>query len=405
MDKKEEIKKLKEEKRYEEIYQKFGMREYKKNTPFLYRKKDISRLTKEGKYEDIFNKYGKKEYDSKLSQAKYNDIKMEKGIANAILWRINRNIKRIGLYLGIASSALTLSVPGINATTVKENGIKYEKDIEKYDEKIRSYADEVNKLKLNDVQVFMKVIDDMWSGIKGYKDPERDIIGYLELDLANEDGYGVCRNMANDIAKKLNEINPDYNARTMVVEMAHEGKYETADIERNVIDDNETVANNSERESDSDKMADILGNHMITLVDVKADNLIVVLDPTNPGIGIYQNGKIKMLNSVKGNELNFDTRRMTTAVFSNGYKESVETVTDYAESYKKSKLTPEQIEEKYGLAAQNEALKEVRKIEQRVENDKKKTQKEKFREGLRVESLDQIKQKQKLNEEEKDMER
>ena len=112
-----------------------------------------------------------------------------------------------------------------------------------------------------------------------------------------------------------------------------------------------------------------------------------------------------MLNSVKGNERNFDTRRMTTAVLSNGYKESVETVTDYAESYKKSKLTPEQIEEKYGLAAQNEALKEVRKIEQRVENDKKKTQKEKFREGLRVESLDQIKQKQKLNEEEKDMER
>ena len=49
MDKKEEIKKLKEEKRYEEIYQKFGMREYKKNTPFLYRKKDISRLAKEGK--------------------------------------------------------------------------------------------------------------------------------------------------------------------------------------------------------------------------------------------------------------------------------------------------------------------------------------------------------------------
>ena len=32
-------------------------------------------------------------------------------------------------------------MPGINATTVKENGIKYEKDIEKYDEKIRSYAE------------------------------------------------------------------------------------------------------------------------------------------------------------------------------------------------------------------------------------------------------------------------
>ena len=84
---------------------------------------------------------------------------------------------------------------------------------------------------------------------------------------------------------------------------------------------------------------------------------------------------------------------------------SVETVTDYAESYKKSKLTPEQIEEKYGLAAQNEALKEVRKIEQRIEDSKKKTQKAKFREGLKVENLGQMEQKQKLNEEEKDMER
>lgn len=39
MDKKEEIKRLKKEKNYEEIYRKFGSKEYVKNTPSSYRKK------------------------------------------------------------------------------------------------------------------------------------------------------------------------------------------------------------------------------------------------------------------------------------------------------------------------------------------------------------------------------
>ena len=35
---------------------------------------------------------------------------------------------------------------------------------------------------------------------------------------------------------------------------------------------------------------------MVTLVDVPSDELTVVLDPTNPGIGIYKDGKIIMFN-------------------------------------------------------------------------------------------------------------
>ena len=120
--------------------------------------------------------------------------------------------------------------------------------------------------------------------------------------------------------------------------------------------ENETVDTDSSSRDVQNKMSDILGNHMITLVDVKSDNLIVVLDPTNPGIGIYQNGKIEMLNSVKGNELNFDTRKFTTFITSNGYKDGAESVIDFADSYQESKLSPEQIEENYGLDAQYQAL-------------------------------------------------
>lgn len=404
MDKKEEIKRLKKEKNYEEIYRKFGSKEYVKNTPSSYRKKDLNKLVKEGKFEDIYSKYGKKVYNNLLSRAKYQEIKENKGRKSAILWRIKRSLKLTGLYLGIASSTFTLSFPVLNASTTKENEIKYEKEIKNYDNKIKKYAEEVNELKLNDVQVFMKVIDDMWNQIKGYKNPELDLTGFLELDLASEDGYGVCRNMASDVARKLNEINPDYNARTLVVNMGHDGQYKLADVKRKILEENETVDTDSSSKDVQNKMSDILGNHVITLVDVKSDNLIVVLDPTNPGIGIYQNGKIEMLNSVKGNELNFDTRKFTTFITSNGYKDGAESVIDFADSYQESKLSPEQIEEKYGLDAQNQALKEVRKIEEAKAN-KNLSDKESFKESLKVANLDKTEINQKANVEEKDIER
>lgn len=404
MDKKEKIKRLKKEKNYEEIYRKFGSKEYVKNTPSSYRKKDLNKLVKEGKFEDIYSKYGKKVYNNLLSRAKYQEIKENKGRKSAILWRIKRSLKLTGLYLGIASSTFTLSFPVLNASTTKENEIKYEKEIKNYDNKIKKYAEEVNKLKLNDVQVFMKVIDDMWNQIKGYKNPELDLTGFLELDLASEDGYGVCRNMASDVARKLNEINPDYNARTLVVNMGHDGQYKLADVKRKILEENETVDTDSSSKDVQNKMSDILGNHVITLVDVKSDNLIVVLDPTNPGIGIYQNGKIEMLNSVKGNELNFDTRKFTTFITSNGYKDGAESVIDFADSYQESKLSPEQIEEKYGLDAQNQALKEVRKIEEAKANENL-SDKESFKESLKVANLDKTEINQKANVEEKDIER
>lgn len=404
MDKKEKIKILKKEKNYEEIYRKFGSKEYVKNTPSSYRKKDLNKLVKEGKFEDIYGKYGKKVYNNLLSRAKYQEIKENKGRKSAILWRIKRSLKLTGLYLGIASSTFTLSLPVMNASTTKENEIKYEKEIKNYDNKIKKYAEEINELKLNDVQVFMKVIDDMWNQIKGYKNPELDLTGFLELDLASEDGYGVCRNMASDVARKLNEINPDYNARTLVVNMGHDGQYKLADVKRKILEENETVDTDSSSRDVQNKMSDILGNHMITLVDVKSDNLIVVLDPTNPGIGIYQNGKIEMLNSVKGNGLNFDTRKFTTFITSNGYKDGAESVIDFADSYQESKLSPKQIEEKYGLDAQNQALKEVRKIEEAKAN-KNLSDKESFKESLKVANLDKTEINQKANVEEKDIER
>ena len=199
---------------------------------------DLRKLKTEGKYEDIYNKYGEDKYNKILSKAMYNEIKQEKGNVKAIFWKLKQilinMLKRLGLY----SMIFTISEATLTKLQIEANSIKYENEIEAYDEKINNYAEKIKSMNLTDIQIFMKVIDDMWESIQGYAEPEKDIIGFLELDLATEDGYGVCRNMASDIARKLNEINPEYNARTITVKKS---KDENEDINEKRLKENGNI--------------------------------------------------------------------------------------------------------------------------------------------------------------------
>ena len=112
---------------------------------------------------------------------------------------------------------------------------------------------------------------------------------------------------------------------------------------------------------------------MVTLVDIPNDNLILVLDPTNFEIGIYKDGKIIMLND---KEEKNDVKGYTEAVYiKGGIEGAIEVSTDYIQSFRKSKLSLEQIEEKYGIEAQNTALLEVktRNIAEELLNQNKKS--------------------------------
>lgn len=371
----ERIKELKKNKKYDEIYIEFGMGAYNKYVPTYVRQADLKKLKQEGRYEDIYNKHGKAKYNAVLTDAMYREIKETKGTLKAILYKTGQKISATAKKLGFATAFSFLSLSSMLAleteSTIKENAAKYENEIEDYNTNISNYADKVNSKELNDVQVFMKVMDDMWGNIKGYATPQKDITGFLELDLADEEGYGVCRNMANDVAKKLNEINPQYNARAIVVKMGESGYYTMADIERNILETNETVTEEKKENNEQNVQNDILdnvvsgiiGNHMVTLVDISEYNLTLVLDPTNPGIGIYRDGQIIMLNSAKENGLELEAKEYTNAVvFKGGIDGIVNTTKDYLNSYKKPTLSFEEIEEKFGLEAQNTALKEVREM-------------------------------------------
>ncbi len=402
---KERIKQLKRDKKYNEIYIEFGMEVYNKYVPTYVRQADLRKLKQEGRYEDIYNKYGETKYYAVLKDAMYKEIKETKGTLKAILYKTGQKISSTAKRLGFTTAFSFLSLSSILAlgteSVIKENAVKYESEIEDYNTNISNYANKVNSKELNDVQIFMKVMDDMWENIKGYATPQKDIFGFFELDLADEEGYGVCRNMANDIAKKLNEINPKYNARSITVKIGENGYYEMADIERNVLETNETIAteekeNNEQKEQNdivSNVVLEIFGNHAVTLVDMSEYNLTLVLDPTNPGIGIYKDGQIIMLNSAKENGLEYEAKEYVNGVvYKGGIDGIINTTQDYINSYKKPTLTFEEIEEKFGVEAQNVALKEVREIFKaneedtiRIAEEKENINEEKsFRESLRV---------------------
>ena len=57
----------------------------------------------------------------------------------------------------------------------------------------------------------------------------------------------------------------------------------------------------------------IIGNHAVTLVDIPEDNIILVVDTTNPSIGIYKDGSIKMFNP--GGENFIESREFGDAFF------------------------------------------------------------------------------------------
>ena len=402
----EQIKKLKKEKEYDKIYEIYGREEYLKNTPYLIKMKEINGLKKEGKYFDILNKYGEKAYNQTLKRAMYEEIKENRGILRAGLWRIKEGVKRGIKHTALIGTGVLMIIPPLTSNYAKgekdKNSVIYAEEIGEYDKKIKSYAKEVMAMNLDDTQVFMKVIDDMWEGIQGYGVPEKDITGFSELDLADEDGYGVCRNMASDVARKLNEISPKYNARTIIVKTSDYGQYRIADINRKFIKNEEEHESNDENAEKSDPtifdkvIGAVAGNHMVTLVDIPEEDLILVLDPTNPGIGIYRNGEIIMFNSDKQNGVEFEPKEYISATMGVGIGDGLENIfgviDDYGKSYKKPKLSFDELEEKYGLDAQNKALKYVREKNNFKESLKVKNNEENTKEEDRYDREENIKQ-------------
>ena len=249
---------------------------------------------------------------------------------------------------------------------------KYKNEVEEYKKQVSKYAKNVNRMNLKDIQIFMKLMNDMWDSIQGYKTQKlfNEKFAMMDFVLATKDGYGVCRNMAPYVARRLNEINPEYNARVANVYLPIDSEgFKKANIKQKILENPLEWFDGIKKEAISTLMKKV-GNHAIVLIDSPKDNAILAIDPTNPGIGILIDGYVYMFNESEYKHPTYELKSVITTIFENLISTNSITkieltgIKDYNTSWKywsgKNYAT---LRKKYSLEAQNKALEEVREIE------------------------------------------
>lgn len=369
------IRKYKKEKNYEQIYLEFGSKSYSAHVPYLYKVKEIRRLKKAHNYDLIMKKYGEKEYQKYISYVIKQDVLDQTGSAylakkEQVKYLINKFITK-DIPSALLSATKTIVTAGIvlicispiffnyvNTDIIQDNSIEYAQEISQYNINATNYANEIKELaskyELSDLDIIMKVMSDMWKQIDGYGEPELDIIGYYRLDIGN--GVGVCRHMADDIAFKLNEINPEYNARTLCV-YASDGNYETSNIERTFAESatTEEITGEPITIQNNFDYTILTGNHAVTIIDLNDQTIII--DPTNPMLGVLKNGEIKLLNPSTG-EYNFTHIGNSFLLGLDTYEFEIRMLQSYL-----NHQPIEELIEQYGLEAQNESLNKIASLD------------------------------------------
>ena len=358
---------LMKEKKYDEIYQKYGRETYLRVVSNEHQIRDIDKLMDEGRFFELYEKYGEKIYRNYLREMKKVDVENELGIKfkfNNYLFfeNMTQNLKiirnqaaKVMLGLTIISGGFSTMISSQYDQVIESNSKVYQSEIKDYDEEIKTYAEHINSMNLSDLEIIMKVMNDMWNSIDGYKTPDMyDAIGYPRLALYM-DGYGVCRNMADDFTARMNAINPDYEACNLNVYLE---EAEINNIRRTTLVNYNTIADNSEQEENIDYKSEIIsnltGNHMVSCIKLKEDDVLLIVDPTNPSIGVLKNGEITMLSNqvMKGIKIKPVGNLM---LGSDNRKEYLKKLTE-------SLFTAGDIntlKEKYGITSQNETLEEI----------------------------------------------
>lgn len=358
---------LMKEKKYDEIYQKYGRETYLRVVSNKHQIRDIDKLMDEGRFFELYEKYGEKIYLYYLREMKKVDVENELGIKfkfNNYLFfeNMTQNLKiirnqaaKVMLGLTIVSGGFSTIISSQYDQVIENNSKVYQSEIKDYDEEIKTYAEHINSMNLSDLEIIMKVMNDMWNSIDGYKTPDMyDEIGYPRLALYM-DGYGVCRNMADDFTARMNAINPNYEACNLNVYLK---EAEINNIRRTTLVNYNTIADNSEQEENIDYKSEIIsnltGNHMVSCIKLKEDDVLLIVDPTNPSIGVLKNGEITMLSNqvMKGIKIKPVGNLM---LGSDNRKEYLKKLTE-------SLFTAGDIntlKEKYGITSQNETLEEI----------------------------------------------
>lgn len=323
IEKKKTISELKKLELYDEIFDLYGQKAYLNSVPEKYRELEIEELIENREFEEIFKKYGPKIYNLFLPEMnlkenfdEFGEERIDKGIY------FRYRTFELAKYLAFVSICVAIGFPTIvnptaHAISTAISSIIHRDKIEEYNEEIDEYAKYIKSLGLNDLETIMKVIDDNWNKIYKFNNSESEIYGYFRINMMDEKPIVLCRHIADDVGAKLNAINPEYNARDInVILDTSKSPAVPGDLADTVTKKTEEYRNGNHNNSSitsvgfsniqtiqidpQEIITNIIGNHMVLFVDIKDDNVTLVVDPTMPGIGVYNNGEIYMFSTADG---------------------------------------------------------------------------------------------------------
>lgn len=271
-------------------------------------KLDIKKLEKENRYYDLFSKYPSYDkyrkamnYESIVETGKkYNGLSFK--IRNLFVYKDINELRRIKYNLAsvvltgiLATSALSESFVLRNNNITKEN-IDI---INEYDENLEEYASKFNTDEMSDMEIIMTVMKDIRSNTEyGINEDVEDIGNNFRLTLDDSNNIGVCRHMADKFTAIMNMINPEYEAYNLLVNLNTScNTFVACNIDTPVHIDSNEESNTTTVEYENTIEEKIFGNHMVSILKPINKNYYLVVDVTNPSIGVLKNGKIYMFNT------------------------------------------------------------------------------------------------------------
>lgn len=277
------------------------------------------------------------------------------------------------IVIGLTSYLFVYSSQPVQSyISTKESEKKYALQIEEYNNQVAQYIDNLEIDGYSDLDIIEKLIYDIWNdGFDYYDDNSINYHGYQRIAML--ENRGVCRHICDDFKYKLNMINSDYDVSVVPVYAIYRS-WKTANIERKKSGEIRFNFESIEEENidyiDKDKIKDVIEffvnrhlenndfpNHIVALVNIPNENLTLVVDPTNCGIGYLSKFGIVMFNNEK-----------SVYLISNKYSYYFESI-DNVMTMKKNMFISlfsdydlKELESKYGIAAQNESIEKIRKL-------------------------------------------
>lgn len=368
----EDIKKLKKQKRYLEIFNRYGIKTFEKKLSILCRHKVRMDLIKKGDIDtltELFDTSKVKESVTLMNQR--DEFKKSKNkVVGAVRYTGKRTICGLPRKIAIRS-LLTVSILIAAAyaefdSIRNENITKNQELVDEYEDKVERYAQYINSLNLDDDEIIAKLVTDMWENIEGYGTPNIDVNGHNGVNMMSTDSVGVCRNMADDAVTKLNLINKDYNARVLVCYVDFDNKYIT--IMDNVRPKSKcpSTEETTEVEVNDNNKPNKKANHAVVAFEIPGEKYTFIYDPTNPALGIITKDGIIMFNStfINGepyeNGAIYEYRPYEDFIINHDVFSNIFSMLT-ARSITEEELI--ELNNKYGIESQNELVKKINEID------------------------------------------